>query len=338
MCYFISMPNINWNQITNNVFNNFNRVAQNNVQNTQQAPLEQSSQQQNAQQTLQQFLPQTANQLSKTVAELAMLNKQQTADMLKELLQMPKNFEQFLKQLTVNSQNLQQNTALLMLASTLNLSQLASLLQTNSKEAMTNLYQMLAQYNQLGLSMKEEQLLEFTKLISVVAASSTSDIQSLKTLMLMYLPWLPLTDPNAFKLEYMENGGMEASEVVDSTTILIATENYGNLQADIYKTKEDGIKIEVTTSQTFPIEELVVLMREESKKHNVNISINHLAKEAFNKEKNEEEQIKVCVNISSKVNPFLLLISNAVIKNVHTIDGKESLREERKERMSDGES
>ena len=33
---------------------------------------------------------------------------------------------------------------------------------------------------------------------------------------------------------------------------MIQTENYGNLQADIYRTKEDGLLIQVTSSETFP--------------------------------------------------------------------------------------
>ena len=43
------------------------------------------------------------------------------------------------------------------------------------------------------------------------------------------------------------------------------------------------------------------------------------------------------MNTSPGVNPFLLLISNAVIKNVHIIDVKENLKEQRKEKL-DGKS
>ena len=44
------------------------------------------------------------------------------------------------------------------------------------------------------------------------------------------------------------------------------------------------------------------------------------------------------MNTSPGVNPFLLLISNALIKNVHIIDDKENLKEKRKEKINNGKS
>jgi len=325
------MSNINPGQFLNNFLNSISRAAMNNVQNPPVGNQPQQSSQ--GPYIAQPFLPQTTAQLAQTTAELNMLNQQQTVNMLKDLLQFPKNFEQLLQQLTTNPQTAQQTSALMLLASNMNLSQLSSLLQNNSKEAMTNLYQMLAQYNQLGISLKDEQLGQISKLISFVAASSSSDVQSLKTLMLMYLPWLPLTDPDAFKLELANKGNDGGDGGDDSVTILIATENYGNLQAEINKTAEDGIKIELISSETFPQKDLVILMKEESKKYSININFDLAKKEAFNKDKKEKSQTQVCMNTSPGVNPFLILISNAFIKNVHTIDSKVNLREKRKEKL-----
>lgn len=336
MCYFINMSNVNLGQFLNNYANNFSRVNQNTVQNNViNNEQTMTSSQNNIMQTL---LPGTTAQLNRTAAELALLNQQQAINMIKDLLQLPKSFEQLLSQLTVNAQNLQQNTALMLLASTMNLSQLSSLLQMNSKEAMTNLYQMLAQYNQLGISMKEEQLSELSRLISFVSAASSSDVQSLKTLMLMYLPWLPLTDSNAFKLRMDADNTSNDDISDDFITILIGTENYGNIQAVVAKNKQDGIIIEFISSETFPQKDFVDLMKEESRKYGININYDLQKKAVFNKEKNENPQIHVCMNTSPKVNPFLLLISNSLIKNVHNIDKKENLRENRKEKINNGEN
>lgn len=329
------MSNINWNQFTNNFLNNFNGVNNNN--NVQNAQLNQPSTPMQQSTPLDVLLPRYIAQLQQTTSELAMLNQQQTTNMLKELLQFPKNFEQLLTQLAVNRFEANQKVTLLLLASTLNTAQLSSLLQNNSKQAMTNLYQMLAQFNQLGMSLKDEQLGQLTKLISFVAASSSSDVQTIRITMLMYLPWLPLTDPNAFKLEMANASGSNGGVSSDFVTILIATENYGNLQADIYKTEQDGIKIELISSETFPQEEFLILMKEESKKYSININFELAKKEAFNKNKNEKMETQVCMNTSPGVNPFLLLMSNAFIKNVHIIDDKENIREQRKEKLTNGE-
>ena len=326
------MSNINPGQFFNNFSNNFNGINTNNIQNT---PLNQNQMPQMQQNTpLDVLLPKYIAQFQQTTSQLAALNQQQLTNMIKDLLNFAKNFDSFISQLTVNSQNINQQTALLMLASTLNLSQLSSLLQNNSKDAMSNLYQMLAQYNQLGVSLKDEQLTQFTKLISFVAASSSSDIQSLKTTMLIYLPWLPLTDPDVFKLEIAQKNTAGGENNDDSITLLISTENYGNIQSDIYKTAQDGIKIEFTSSETFPQTEFKALMKEESLKYSININFTFATKELFNKEKNETAKTQVCMNTSPGVNPFLLLISNAVIKNIHIIDSRENLREQRKEKIN----
>ncbi|MCD7780210.1 MAG: hypothetical protein LUH05_06010, partial [Candidatus Gastranaerophilales bacterium] len=288
------MSNINWGQFLNNFANNFSRLNANNVQNTLNETFMPQTEQNSAAQTL--FLSNTAVQLNQTAAELASLNQQQTISMLKDLLNLSKSFDSFLSQLMTNSQQLNQQSALSLLASNMDLSQLTSLLQNNSKTAMTNLYQMLAQYNQVGVSLKDEQMSTLTKLISFVSASSASDVQALKTLMLMYLPWLPLTDPNAFKLEIASSNSSSGSSVADSVSVLISTENYGNLKADIYKTEEDGIKIELVSSETFPQKDFANLMKEESTKYNININLTLEKKEVLSKEKNKKSETQICIN------------------------------------------
>lgn len=329
--------NINGNQFFNNMANVFNnmvlkkttffkpipdrRLMLTNNQNDNQANMFKASE----------------TQMKQIASQLALLNQQQNTNMLKELLNMPKNFQQLLEQIATKPQNAQQQTALMLLASTMDMSKLSSLLQNNSKDAMSNLYQMLAQYNQIGVSLKEEQIAQITKMISVVSSSASSDVQSMRTLMLLYLPWLPLTDPNAFKLEIAQEGKEGGLSSDDSVSILITTENYGNAKADIYKTSEDGIKIELTTSESFPQKDFAVLMQNESKKHNININVLFATKEVFNDKKEEKKQTQVYMNTSPGVNPFLLLVSSAVIKNIHDIDSKEKLREKRKEMLDNGE-
>lgn len=335
------MSNINWGQFLNNFSNNFNGVNRNNMQPArlnlnEPAPFQQNN---NNGTTLASLLPNTTMQLTQTLAEMTMLNSEQNVQMLKELLNFPKNFEQLLQQISVNPKLTEQKLALILLASTLDLGKLSSLLKTNAKEAMGNLYQMLAQYNQTGMSLKNEQLNQLTKLISFVAASASADVQSLKTTMLMYLPWLPLTQQENFKLDVAEKTSDNSSVSDDFVSVLISTENYGNIQADIYKTDLDGIKILFVSSSAFPQKDFIDFMREESKKYNININLDMAQNEKFGENKKQDRQTKVCLNTSPGVNPFLLLISNSVIRCIHIIDEKEKLREHRKEKSkNNGES
>ena len=84
-------------------------------------------------------------------------------------------------------------------------------------------------------------------------------------------------------------------------------------------------------------EDFIQLMNEESKKYSVDINLDMAQKAAFNKDKNEKTETEVFINVSSGINPFLLLISNSVIRTIHIIDAKENLREQRKEKVN-GES
>ena len=330
------MSNINWGNLFNNFANNFNQSMQNSVirsANPLATNAEANTLAQNNTQQTQSLFSNSTQQLAQTTVELAQLNQQQTLNMLKELLSMPKQFEQFIQQLVTTTSKSSSEIAFLLLSSTLNMSQLSTLLQNSSKDAMAKLYQMMAKYSQVGVDIKGSQLSEISKLISFVMASSASDTQALKSTMLMYLPWLPLTDPEAFKLEIGKHLEESASASEDSITILIATENYGNVKTDIFKTGEDGIRIDMTSSQTFPIKDFSVLIKEISKQYNININISNTQKETFNKEKVKQSQTKVSMHTSPGVNPFLLLVSNSVIKIIHGIDEKANLIEARKEKL-----
>ena len=153
------MSNINWGQILNNfasgMNNNVANFAAKNANLLGAGPKMYNPQ--NPEQTQQTPLPQTTQQLAQTTAELALLNQQQNINMLKDLLKMPKHFEQLLTQISTMPDKATQKTVLLLLTSTLNTAQLTSLLQNSSKEAMTNLYKMLAQFNQVGMTIKDEQ-------------------------------------------------------------------------------------------------------------------------------------------------------------------------------------
>ena len=324
------MTNINPFQYTNSFIKGYNAAR---AANTQNSAIFQQNENTVLNQPSQTILPKTMQQLSQTTAELAALDSRQTIDMLKQLLNMPKNFEELLTQLTSSKEEINQSLGLLLLAANSDLSALSVLLKNSS-----NLYKMLAQLNQIGMSLQDELISEITKYISFVAASSNSDVQTLKAVILMYLPWLPLTDPNSFRLEIGNKNGSDNNFSDDYISVLISTENYGNIQADIYKTEKDGIKILMITSETFPQSILKELMKEESKKYSININMEMAVKKSFNKEQSGKAELQLSMNTSPGVNPFLLLISNTLIKNVHSIDNKEKLRHQREEKITNGKN
>lgn len=264
-------------------------------------------------------------------AEVNQLEQQQTTQMIKELFQLPKEITEFLQLVTNQGKNAQVKELLGML---IDLNQMSGVLQQNGKSALSNLYQIIAEYNRLGVSMKSQEITELAKVINMAVRQVTStEVQTLKTVMLLYLPWLPLTDSEAFKLEITEKKEEAASDSEDNITLLISTVNYANLQAAISKTGNESVNVNVICSENFPSTDLKNGLDEKSIKFNVPINFESKVHENATKYKNEERKMKIFMNTSPGVNPFLLLIANSVLNIVHNIDDMDTLREKRSQRI-----
>ena len=264
-------------------------------------------------------------------AEVNQLEQQQTTQMIKELFQLPKEITEFLQLVTNQGKNAQVKELLGML---IDLNQMSGVLQQNGKSALSNLYQIIAEYNRLGVSMKSQEITELAKVINMAVRQVTStEVQTLKTVMLLYLPWLPLTDSEAFKLEITEKKEEAASDSEDNITLLISTVNYANLQAAISKTGNESVNVNVICSENFPSNDLKNGLDEKSIKFNVPINFESKVHESATKYKNEERKMKIFMNTSPGVNPFLLLIANSVLNIVHNIDDMDTLREKRSQRI-----
>ena len=321
----MNMPDINWNQIFNNL-NPKPEVSRQNLNPAPQLNMPQINNQQQINSQMQILFPGASAQLAQTASELAEMNQKQAVDMLKDMLNVPRNMEQLISQLTTNSSYVNIKTAMFLLNSTLDIMKLSAMLQNTSKDAITNLAQIISKYSQTGLPLKEEQITQIAKMLTIVSTSTTSEVQTLKTMMLLYLPWLPLTSPDMFKLEIAKAGSSGGLEGTDSITVMIATENYGNVMGVLSKTDEESISADITVSKSFPCNDLKYLLNEESKKYSVNINCSFTQKSEFDKDKVKKSKTKVVMNTSPGVNPFLILIAGAFIKHVHDTDKINNLK------------
>ena len=326
------MSNINAGQIFNNFPNNIKQIQTGNIKGD---IISESSiiKEQEITANIKRNFPNTTMQLSQTMAELSLLNRTQTINMLKELLNFPKSMEQLISQLAIKEGDTNAKVLTLISLSNIDLSELKTLIQSSAKEGITKLYKMVAEYNAIGIRIKEEQINEITKLITYISSVSNSEIQSIKTAITMYLPWLPLTDPEAFKLEITEKGGEKERENIDTITVLISTINYGNVQFKIYEIERNKILIDMSVSEKFPQKELISKIKEENKKNNVNIEAEIRVKRIENKDKNKERETKVYMNINKGIKANILVITTNIINKIHIIDKKEELRERREEKI-----
>lgn len=234
---------------------------------------------------------------------------------VKELMNLPKEIEEVL--VLVQNQAADAKTAGKLLSTNINLSTLAELIQTSGKEAMNKLVMVMANASRQGIT-DLSQIKDAIKLInaSISVASQENPNQVLKSFMLLYLPWLPLQEGVDFDLE-IESSESESGEDDTTLTILITTKNYGNIRITLMLTNGVSLEMFVNCGDKFPKEDLEKRIGEESKLHALQPNMTFEQK-AIKQDEDAPRQAKISMSNLKAVNPFLLLMANAVIR--HTIE------------------
>lgn len=234
---------------------------------------------------------------------------------IKDLMNLPKEMEEIL--VLIQNKTATTEEAAKLLSKNINLTTLAELIQTGGKEAMNKLILVMANAAKQGMA-DTSQIKDAIKLInaSVSVAGQDNPTQILKSFMLLYLPWLPLKEGVDFDLE-IESSENEDGESETTITIMISTINYGNIRVTLILLKGNSMSIIINCSEKFPKEELLKRLNEENKKHSIQANVTFEQKE-MKQEENSTVQAKISMSNLTEVNPFLLLMANAVIR--HTIE------------------
>lgn len=235
----------------------------------------------------------------------------------KDLMKLPKEIEEVL--VLIQNSEVATAQAEQIISKNINLSSLAELIQTGGKEAMNKLVLVMAEASKQGIT-DVSQIKEAMKFInaSVSIAAQNNPTQLLKTFMLLYLPWLPLQEGVDFDLEIETSGGND-EESETSVTILISTRNYGNVKVTLILVKGNSIDIYITCSEDFPKDELLKRIKIENKTHSIQSNVTFEQK-IVKKNENSIPQAKIGMSNISEVNPFLLLMANAIIRHTIEID------------------
>ena len=225
-----------------------------------------------------------------------------------------------LSQQVQNAQAAQQKDAVaLMFSGMINLSSLSELILKNSKHAVAGLIIAMASASKHGMS--NEQITETLGIINscVAMAESGSPAQTLKSLMLLYLPWLPLNEGVGFDLEVeTDNGENESSD--SKLTVLIQTKNFGNVKGVFTLTTSNSIDVYIICSDKFPKTLLQRSLMEEGTTHSMTTKIDVESVEPKNTEPAQNQQAKVNLSATNEMNPYLLLMAHAFIRNTIYLD------------------
>ncbi len=257
------------------------------------------------------------NELSQTQAQiLAQLQGLSTAEAQNMLLQghnaLLKQFQTTLKNLPLSAQGL------------INLSDIAALIQANGKDAIAKLITTMANSAKLGIN-DLSVLKESAKLInaSVAAASKNDSAQTMKMLLLLYLPWLPLQEGTGFDLE------IQASEAgLDSDSMLIitiTTVNYGTVRAVLILESSNSVHVNIECQDSFPKDELMLRIEGDEKHYSMQSVVSFETKNTSDKIRpNEKPRAGIDMSNTNEINPYLLLMAHTIIRHVLEIDKNKS--------------
>lgn len=218
----------------------------------------------------------------------------------------------------------QQDAIALFFSGMVSMTDVSKLILQNGKQAVASLIIAMASASKQGLS--NEQIQETLSIINscMSMAESNNPAQSLKSLMMLYLPWLPLNEGVGFDLEISAQDG--ENDLNDSKlTVLIQTKNFGNLKGVFTLTTTNSVDILIICSENFPKKILQKSIMDESSAHamNTNIDIEEIqpTKEVIK----ETAETKVNLSATNEMNPYLLLMAHAFIRNTILIDNNASL-------------
>lgn len=229
-------------------------------------------------------------------------------------------------QISLNPENVQaanakvqQDAVMLLFSGMIHMSDVSKLILQNGKQAVAALIIAMASASKQGMS--SEQIQETLSIINscISMAESNNPAQTLKSLMMLYLPWLPLNEGVGFDLEITPQEGENESN--DSKlTVLIQTKNFGNLKGEFTLTTSNSIDVLIICSEVFPKKILQKMLMEESDSHAMNTNIEVEEVQPIKEELNETHETKVNLSATNEMNPYLLLMAHTFIRCTILID------------------
>ena len=207
----------------------------------------------------------------------------------------------------------------------INLNQISMLLQRNGKEAITKIIMTMTEASKSGIT-DLSQLKEMAKLInaSVSVASENNPQKTLKLLLMLYLPWLPLEDGTGFDLE-IQNKNENHQESDSIITITVSTINYGIVRATIYLESSNSVQTTIECSENFPKSELKLRIEKEQKHYSMDSVLTFETNDGIKEQNNEKQSANINMSQTTEINPYLLLMAHAIIKHIIDIDNNKTM-------------
>lgn len=203
----------------------------------------------------------------------------------------------------------------------INLNQVAMMFQKNGKEAIAKLIMQMTEASKAGVT-DLSQLKEMAKFInaSVAIASENNPQKTLKLLMLLYLPWLPLEEGVDFDIEVQQSEELGESDSI--LVITVTTIHFGNVKATLFLESSNSVQVVIECSETFPKEDLQDRIVGEQKHYSMDSVMSFQTDKGIKPQENVRQSANINMNQTTEINPYLLLMAHTIIKHVIDIDNK----------------
>lgn len=206
----------------------------------------------------------------------------------------------------------------------INLNQVSLLIQKNGKEAISKLIMAMTEASKSGIT-DLSQLKDMAKFInaSVAIASENNPQKTLKLLMLLYLPWLPLEEGVDFDIDMQtENGGVEEKDCV--LVITVTTLNYGTVKATIFLETSNSVQLTIESGEDFPQQELRKRIEGEQTHYSMDSVMSFQTNKSIVPQTESKQSANINMSQTNEINPYLLLMAHSVIKHVIDIDNNKT--------------
>lgn len=205
----------------------------------------------------------------------------------------------------------------LMFSGMISMPDISKLILENSKQAVATLILTMTNASKQGMDTRAMQETLSILNTCINLAESENPSQSLKSLMLLYLPWLPLSENIDFDLEVTVQNDNEMND--SRLVVLIQTKNFGNLKGVFTLSTTNSVEIYIICDDSFPKKTLFERLQCESNSHamNTNIDIDNVTQIKNN---NYSQDAKVNLSATNELNPYLLLMAHAFIRHTVEID------------------
>ncbi len=207
----------------------------------------------------------------------------------------------------------------------INLSDISILLQKNGKEALTKLIMSMTEASKAGIT-DLSQMKEMAKLInaSISVAAENNPQKTLKLLLLLYLPWLPLEDGVGFDLEIQPQS--EDTEESDSILVItVTTINFGTIKATLVLETSNSVQVQIECGEKFPKDELKLRIEGEQKYYAMDSVLSFETNNNIKDITESKQSANINMSQTTEINPYLLLMAHTIIKHIIDIDNNKTL-------------